>query len=60
MEPILNTIEEEMMNLGMDRVMMSGSGSSMMGFSMNMDIMNHAKKEMEKKYNFVKIVTIGG
>lgn len=60
MEPILNAIQNDMEQCGIERVMMSGSGSTMMGFSKDISILEKAQKELEKKYNFVKLVSIGG
>ena len=57
--PALNEIKEDMEDLGIIRVMMSGSGSSMMGFSVDDEVLENAKKELEKKYAFVRLVTIG-
>lgn len=57
--PVLKDIQEEMEALGMDRVMMSGSGSSMMGFCEDIEVLEKAKRQMEAIYPFVRIVTIG-
>lgn len=57
--PILNQIKEDMEDNGIVRVMMSGSGSSMMGFSVDDEVLLEAKNELEKKYSFVRLVEIG-
>lgn len=57
--PVLNQIKEDMEDNGIVRVMMSGSGSSMMGFSMDDDVLEKAKQVLEKKYPFVRLVEIG-
>ena len=57
--PVLNTIKEDMNDEGIVRVMMSGSGSSMMGFSVDQDVLEEAKEVLKKKYEFVEVVTVG-
>ncbi len=57
--PILNQIKEDMEDNGIVRVMMSGSGSSMMGFSVDENVLKEAKEALEKKYAFVRLVEIG-
>lgn len=57
--PVLNTIKEDMNDLGIVRVMMSGSGSSMMGFSVDQDVLDEAKKVLKDRYEFVEVVTVG-
>ena len=57
--PVLNTIKEDMNDEGIVRVMMSGSGSSMMGFSVDQDVLEEAKDVLKKKYEFVEVVTVG-
>lgn len=57
--PVLDQIKMDMEDNGIVRVMMSGSGSSMMGFSVDDDVLESAKEELEKKYPFVRLVTIG-
>ena len=57
--PVLNTIKEDMNDLGIVRVMMSGSGSSMMGFSIDQDVLEDAKKVLKDRYEFVEVVTVG-
>ncbi|MGM9947419.1 4-(cytidine 5'-diphospho)-2-C-methyl-D-erythritol kinase [Floccifex sp.] len=60
MEPVLCSIQKDMEECGISRVMMSGSGSSMMGFSQNIQILQETKKKLKKKYEFVNLVMIGG
>ena len=55
----LKEIKKEMLKLGMVHVLMSGSGSSLLGFSVETDVLLHAKEELEKVYPFVRIITIG-
>ena len=57
--PVLDTIKEDMNDLGIVRVMMSGSGSSMMGFSVDEDVLEHAAEVLKDKYEFVRVVTVG-
>lgn len=57
--PVLTTLKDEMMSFGLDRVMMSGSGSSMMGFSQDVDLLYKIKEEMKTKYPFVEVVFVG-
>lgn len=59
MEPVLLDVKNDMENMGMVRVMMSGSGSSMMGFSIDEDDMEYACKKLKEKYGFAKIVSVG-
>lgn len=58
-EPNLNEVAKDMEEAGMVRVMMSGSGSTMMGFNSDMDVLSRAKTVLEKKYPFVEIVRVG-
>ena len=57
--PVLNTIKEDMNELGIVRVMMSGSGSSMMGFSVDEDTLEQAKEVLKDRYAFVDVVKVG-
>ncbi len=59
LRPELAKIKEEMLDLGMVRVMMSGSGSSMMGFCIDEDVLQKAKSVLEKRYGFVEVVSVG-
>lgn len=59
LRPELSEIKEAMLDLGMVRVMMSGSGSSMMGFCIDEDVLEKAKSILEKRYEFVEIVSVG-
>ncbi len=60
LEPELNQIKMDMEDAGLVRILMSGSGSSMIGFSVDEDVLEDACKKLSEKYNFVKIITIGG
>ena len=57
--PVLCDIQKDMESFGIQRVMMSGSGSSMMGFSKDESVLELAKRMLDEKYPFVRIVTIG-
>lgn len=57
--PVLNTIKEDMNDLGIVRVMMSGSGSSMMGFSVDEEVLEKAKEALQDRYEFVDVVRVG-
>lgn len=57
--PELLEIKKDMAKHGIVKTLMSGSGSTMMGFSINLDILQEAKEELSKKYPFVKIVQVG-
>ena len=56
---VLGQIKEDMNEQGIVRVMMSGSGSSMMGFSVDQETLEAAQAFLKDKYEFVKIVTVG-
>ena len=57
--PELVALKNEMMSLGLDRVMMSGSGSSMMGFSPDKALLYKVKEEMKMKYPFAEVIFVG-
>lgn len=59
LESVLNEIKEDMLKLEIVRVMMSGSGSSMMGFSIDETVLEKAREILKEKYEFVEIVTVG-
>ena len=59
-EPELNQVKMDMEDAGLVRILMSGSGSSMLGFSVDEDVLIKAYDVLKEKYDFVKIVTIGG
>ena len=59
MEPVLEEIHDKMIKNGIQRVLMSGSGSSMIGFCVDEDRLIQTKKKLEKEYPFVEIITIG-
>lgn len=60
MEPELNQVKMDMEDAGLVRVLMSGSGSSMLGFSVDEDVLNQAYEQLKEKYHFVRIVKVGG
>ena len=45
---------------GLVRILMSGSGSSMLGFSVDEDVISSAYEQLKEKYDFVEIVHVGG
>ena len=55
--PALKDLKKEMETFELC-VMMTGSGSTMMGFGSTENLVL-AQKELAKKYPFVKIVTVG-
>lgn len=59
-EPALEEIKRDMQDAGLVRVLMSGSGSSLLGFSVDDYVLKHAYEELSKKYKDVRFVTIGG
>lgn len=59
LEPNLEQVARDMEQAGMKRVMMSGSGSSMMGFCEDKKVLNEAKQLLADKYSFVEIVSVG-
>lgn len=60
MEPELKQVKIDMEDAGLVRILMSGSGSSMLGFSVDEDVIMQAYEQLKEKYDFVKIVRIGG
>lgn len=60
LEPVLEEIRVDMSDLDIVRVMMSGSGSTMMGFSIDDAVLENAYEKLKEKYDFVKIVRVGG
>lgn len=59
-EPELNQVKMDMEDAGLVRILMSGSGSSMLGFSVDEDVIQSAYERLKEKYNFVQIVHVGG
>lgn len=57
--PVLREIKEEMNDEGIVRVMMTGSGSVMMGFSVDEDVLDEACRKLKKRYPFVCRAVIG-
>lgn len=57
--PELQTLREEMADLGLVRVMMTGSGSAMMGFSVDREVLENAALMLKHRYPFVQIVHAG-
>lgn len=59
LEPELNQIKMDMEDAGLVRILMSGSGSSMIGFSVDEEVLEDACKTLSEKYSFVRKITIG-
>ena len=59
-EPELNQVKMDMEDAGLVRILMSGSGSSMLGFSVDEDVIQSEYERLKEKYNFVQIVHVGG
>lgn len=59
-EPELRQVKMDMEDAGLVRILMSGSGSSMLGFSVDEDVIERAYKMLKEKYSFVQIVHVGG
>lgn len=57
--PILNQIKEDMNECGLVRVMMTGSGSCMMGFCVEESLIDAAAEKLSDKYPFVAKAWIG-
>lgn len=52
--PEIAQIKKEMIELGFDGTLMSGSGSSVFGLTMNSDILEKGYEFFQNKYNFVR------
>ena len=59
-EPELNQVKMDMEDAGLVRILMSVSGSSMLGFSVDEDVIQSAYERLKEKYSFVQIVHVGG
>lgn len=57
--PALKNLKEEMEKQGLDRVMMTGSGSALMGFSQDVQLLKTIEEKYRKQGYFSQIVTIG-
>ncbi len=57
--PELESLREEMTELGLVRVMMTGSGSAMMGFSVDQEVLENAALVLKHRHPFVQVVTAG-
>lgn len=57
--PSLETVQDDLYGQEMVRVMMTGSGSCMMGFSVDEQVLDHAAAQLAQKYPFVQIVHVG-
>lgn len=52
--PEINRLKGKLIELGCDRSMMTGSGSVVMGFSQNEDVINNCVNSLRKKVRFVR------
>ena len=52
--PVIKDIKDELKALGMDGVLMSGSGSTVFAITRNKEILKNAKEVMKDKYAFVR------
>ena len=59
-EPELEQVKMDMEDAGLVRILMSGSGSSMLGFSVDEEVILSACEQLKEKYDFVQIVHVGG
>lgn len=57
--PQLQELKESMQRQGLDRIMMTGSGSALMGFSQNNTLLQSVKEFYQKQGYFSEVVTIG-
>lgn len=57
--PVLGCIRDDLNDAGIVRVMMTGSGSTMMGFSVDEDVMEEACRKLSERYPFVCLTVIG-
>lgn len=57
--PVLRCIRDELNDAGIVRVMMTGSGSTMMGFSVDEEVMEEACRKLSERYPFVRLTYIG-
>lgn len=57
--PVLRCIRDELNDAGIVRVMMTGSGSTMMGFSVDEEVMVEACRKLSDRYPFVRLTYIG-
>lgn len=58
--PELERVRQDMSDAGLVRVMMTGSGSCLMGFSVDEDVLAGACEVLAGKYPFVRVVSAGG
>ncbi len=54
----IENIKNEMVNLGLDGALMSGSGSTVFGISRNLELIKKASEHFKKKGMFVRITSI--
>ena len=59
LQPSLKELKESMEKFDLDRVMMTGSGSCLMGFSFNQEVLLQTQKYFSNQGYFSQIVTIG-
>lgn len=54
----IRTIKEELLALGMDGALMSGSGSTVFGFTQDHNVLTRAQEKMKEKHYFVRSTRI--
>lgn len=57
--PLLETVREDLADQGLVRVMMTGSGSCMMGFCVDEELLDQAEQVLKDRYPFVRKAWIG-
>lgn len=58
-EPVVYDLSEDMLNLNLVRVLMTGSGSALMGFSVDEEVLQEAYKALKDQVEFAQIVLVG-
>ncbi len=56
--PEIDSVKEELVKMGFDGVLMSGSGSTVFGISKDHDLIESAARTMKKKGNFTRMTRI--
>lgn len=56
--PEIDLIKKQLLDLGCDHCMMTGSGSVVMGFSQDLEILKQAAEALKSQYRFVKITKV--
>lgn len=58
-EPAIYDLSQDMLNLNLVRVLMTGSGSALMGFSVDEDVLIEALNTLKDRVEFAQIVCVG-